>query len=799
METTHVRQTFRSILRRPGYTLTAVLTLAVGIGASVAIFSLLHGALLRPLPYPDADRLIRVHNVYQATGGTGPFATPNYVDLARRNRTLQELAGYSVRSLNLATEAAPDRVRALAVTANFFDALGVRPVVGRAFQDGEDREGAARVAVIGARLWLDRFQGRRDVLGRTLQLSGETHTIVGVLPASFWFPGDPVVVLPFAWGESDLADGNRGSRWLSAFGRLRPGIGEEAARGDMAAITARIAEEFPGNNEGWTIVTTPFREFALGGGRTSLFLLAGAVGLVLLIGCVNVANLMLVRGERRQREMALRTALGAGRARLVRGFLLESTTLGVLAGVLGVGFAYAGIRLLLALYGGSLPRAETIGLSLPVLFFAAGLAVATGVAVGLIPSLRLDMTRLQDALRQGGGGSLGASSRLQRILVGGEVAVAVVLVAGAGLLMHSFWNLNRVETGVDPERAMVFGVELPTSGAYSEATDVAGFYDRALQEIARHPGVEHVGISPRVPLQGGYNITTLPSPDDPEIEASFVEIRQVSPDFFAAAGIPLLRGRLFEESEAREGSDVVVISDVLAETIFPDGEALGKRILTGWNDVGWEVVGIVGSVREFGVTRDRRPAVYWPYPARYASNAMTFVVRTVDDNPLTVVPAIRDIFAGLDASLPLYGIRTMENVVIETTGSRWFATTLFVAFGAVALALAALGIFGVLAYVVEQRTREIGLRMALGATRRVVIRSVVAEGVKLVGVGLVVGLLVAGFSSGLLAELLFEVEPTDPVTLLLVSIVAVGTGLGAAYLPARRAARLQPMEALREE
>lgn len=797
LDTARFAQTLRSLFRRPGYTVAAVLTLAVGIGASTAIFSLLYGALLRPLPYPDADRLLRVHNVYEATGGGGPFATPNYLDLARQNRTLDELVGYSVQSLNLAMGTVPDRVRGLAVTANFFDGLGVRPVVGRGFEAGEDRESAPRVVVISSRLARDRL-GRRDAaLGQTLLLNGESHTVVGVLPETFWFPGEPQVVVPFAWAEGDLADDNRGSRWLTAFGRLKPGVGEGSARADLTALTDRIAEEFPSNNEGWTIQTMPFDEFVLFRSRTSLLLLTGAVVLVLLIGCVNVANLMLVRSERRQREMAVRSALGASKTGLTATYLLESVTLALLAAGAGLAMAYGGMRLLLGLYGSALPRAETIELSTPVALFAIALALVTGIAVGLVPSLRLDMDTLQAVLRKGGPGAMAGTGRLQKVLVGTEVAVAVVLVALAGLLIHSFWKLNAVDTGIEPQNAMVFRVELPP-GAYGEEEGIAHFYDRALQEIGRLPGVEHVGISPRVPLQGGYNITSLPSPQDPELVASFVEIRQVSPDYFAAAGIPLLRGRLLEPAESKPGSDVVVISDVLARTLFPEGGALGQRILTHWNDVGWEVVGIVGSVREFGVDQGKRPSVYWPYPSQSATGAMTFVVRT-ETEPLRVLPQIRQVIAGLDSTLPLYGIRTLEDVVIETVGNRWFATTLLVAFGGLALVLAALGIFGVLAYVVEQRTREVGIRMALGATRGSVTGLVVREGVQLVLVGLLAGYLIAVAASRLLTDLLFEVEPTDPLTLLGVTGLALAASLTAAYLPARRAARLQPMIALREE
>jgi predicted permease len=544
--------------------------------------------------------------------------------------------------------------------------------------------------------------------------------------------------------------------------------------------------------------TAPFSDLAFGRSRTSLWVLTGAVAMVLLIGCVNVANLMLVRGERRQREMAVRAALGAGTRQLVVNHVLEGLVLALLAAAVGLALAYAGIRVALALYGEALPRAADVGLSAPVALFAVALALLTGLVMGLVPALRLDAAGLQDVLRSGSRGATGGSSRLQKVLVATEVAVAVVLVAGAGLLMHSFWKIHAVDTGIEPEGAMVFRLELPAAG-YSEMEREAQFYDRALEEIARLPAVEHVGISPRTPLQGGYNITSLPSPDDPEIVASFVEVRQVSPDFFAAAGIPLRRGRLLTPADAVPDADVVVISDGLADTLFPDGEPLGKRILKQWNEVGFEVVGVVGSVREFGVVREARPAVYWAYPSQGTDRAMTFVVRTASGDPLQVLPDVRRIVAGLDPTLPVYDARTLEDVVVETVGDRWFATALFSVFGFLALGLAALGIFGVLAYVVEQRTREIGIRMALGATRGGVTKLVVGEMVRLVLAGLVVGLAVAAISSRLLADLLFEVEPTDPLTLVGVAVVAVATAAVAAWLPAHRASELQPTVALRQE
>lgn len=788
----------RGLARRPGYALTVIVTLAVGIGASTSIFSILEGTVLRPLPYPEPDALIRIRDRYVPTGGAGGMSIPNYLDLAAQNESLAEFTAYRAGSVNLAAEDAPVRARSLVVTANFFDALEVRPVRGRGFEPGEDREGAARVAVLSDRLWRERYGAGADALGQTVLVNAEPHTIVGVLPPSFWFPGDAQIVVPFAWDENDVAAG-RGNRRIEGFARLNPGFTETSARAELEALFAGIAEAHPGTgSDGWTVQTFNVRDWMLGYNRTSLWLLSGAVLLVLLIACVNVVNLMLVRAERRQREIAVRAAMGAGRARLARGFLAESVLLAAVASGLGVALAWGATRVLVGLFGGQLPRADQVGLGVPVVLFAVGLALLTGFLVGLAPALRLDQARIYQVLRESGHGVAGTGSRLQRGLVAGEVALAVLLVAGAGLLMNSFWRMNRIDSGVEAEGAVAFSVELPYA-VYESLESRELFFRQAVERIRGLAGVQHVGITDRIPTMGGYNITTLASPDDPELEASFVEIRRVTPGFFPAAGIPLLAGRMLTANDARNRAQVVLISDALAQQIFPNGDAIGKRINPGWTEEGFEVVGIVGSVREFGILRDKRPAFYWPYPVPNAPRAMVFLVRTERGDPLALLPAIRATLAELDPNLPVYGVRTLEDGKLAWTGNRWLATALFGAFGALALALSALGIFGVLAFAVEQRTREMGIRIALGASSNSVVSMVVSQGLRLVALGLVIGVVAAVFASRLLGNLLYEVEPADPATLAAVAVTALAAAVAAAYLPARRAARVEPMRVLREE
>jgi predicted permease len=792
----NVRSTARLVRRAPGYAATVVLTLAVGIGAATAMFSVLHGALLRPLPWGNADELVRVNNRFEATGGSGPFSIPNFLDVREATSSLSDMAGYGVRSITLTEDGPADRARALAVTANFLQVLGVQPARGRDFEPGADREGAERTLIVSQGAWQNRFAGDPQILGREVRVDGIPHRVVGVLPEDFWFAGDPQFIVPFAWNAAALADDNRGSRSLPAIGRLAPGFTPETAAAELTSITDAIGEQFPGNQEGWVATARSLRESMLGGVAGSVWLLMGAVGVVLLVACVNAANLMLVRGEQRTRETAVRAAIGAGRGALTFELLSESVGLAAVAGVLGIALADLFTRVLLGLWGDDLPRAASIGLDPVVLVVAVGLVLFTGLLVGLVPTLRLDVRRLQDVLRSGARGSAAQGSRLQRLLVVGEVALAVLLVSGAALLIQSFRNVTSVATGVDPDGAFTFSVQLPDTWAAPEERQ--RFFEDAVEGIQRLPGVEAVGISERTPMQGGYNITSLPSPDDPELEASFVEVRRVTPGFFAAAGLDLRRGRLFEANE-RGGAGVVVISETLAREIFPDGEWLGKRILTGWNDVGWEVVGVVESIPEFGLERELRPAVYWPFGETDPPSRMTFVVRTNDDDPAALAPEVRNVVAGLEAGAPVFGLRTFRDVMLETLGDRVFATTLFVAFGVLALLLAVVGVFSVLAHMVEQRTREIGIRLALGASVGGIQRMVTRETVALAGVGLMIGGAGALMSSSVLEGLLFGITATDPRIIGAVILIAAAGAVAASWLPTRRAMRVDPMEAMRAE
>jgi putative ABC transport system permease protein len=783
----------RSLLRSPGYAAAAILTLAVGIGASTAMFSLIHAALLRPLPYSAPDRLLTVQDRYTPSGGGGSLRTGNFMDMRRESQTV-DLAAYDASAFNVATEERPEHAAGLRVTSDFTRVLGVAPLIGRAFTPEENESGRADVVIISHRMWQERFDGGQSVLGGELTIDATPHEVIGVLPADFWFPGEPQLLIPFSFTPEAMEQ--RGSRWLQAIARMRPGVTEAQAQSELATIFAGIAERFPEGNTDWTVQTRSFTDSALGASRSSLILLNGAVLLLLLIGSLNVANLMLVRAERRAREMAVRVALGAGRGRIAAQYFGEALLLAASGAVLGVMLAVPATRALVALFGSTLPRVSDVGISVPVLLFSILLSLLAACLVVLVPLLRMRRTDIQQTLRDGGRGLARQGGMLQQALVAGQVALAVVLVSGAALLVHSFIRLNAVDAGIDVENALVFSVRLPAA-VYDTPEKAAAFHQQTLAGILALPGVRSAGVSERTPLQGGMNVTTVASPLDPGITSTYVEIRTISPDFFAAAGIPLHEGRGITEDDIRQERRVIVVNDELARELFHDRSAVGQRLLEEW-DGGFEIVGVVGSVREFGVTNEKRPGMYFPLKQFGVAGSMVYVVRTAGD-PMAAVPGIRNAVAAEDAAVPIHRVRRLKDVFRETTGSRWLAANLFTAFGALALALAAIGIFGVLAYVVEQRTRDIGIRMALGASGSRVQAMVVWQGLKLALIGLAGGVAAATLGGSLIADLLWEVEATDAATLAIASAVALVTAAAAAFLPALRATRIPPAVALTAE
>jgi len=791
----HAKLAVRSLARKPGFAILAILTLGLGIGANTAIFSVLYGSLLSPLPYADQDGLVYLSDGHENFGGAGVDQTiPNLLDMREGSRLLQSSAMFSYSTGNLASDEQPERVRVLLTSSELLSVLGMAPRLGRDFLPEDDVAGAEMVALISDGLWRRMFGADPGIVGRTVVIDAAPVRVVGITPPEFSFPATPELLMTLQHVGGDY---HRANRNFNAVGRLAQGASVEALRAELQGIFDGLVEQYPdANGDGWYTWADPIDMFVLGRNRQSLYLLGGAVVLVLLIACVNVANLLLVRSEGRQRELAVRFAMGAGRAGLVPLFLSEGLVLSVLGGAAGILAAIVGIDLLVALYGGSLARAGEIELNGTVLTFSLAVSLLVGLIVGLAPLLRVRPQRLAEALKDGSRGSSLRSSRLGRALVVTEVALSLVLVAGAGLLMNSMWRLQEVDLGLaDVDQMMTFRVTLPEA-SYEEGEPVVGFFDALARDLEGIPGVEAVGFVNRLPLLGGWN-TRMSVWGDPEREANFVSYRPVTPGYFDALGVPLVSGRWLDAAEFADGATSVLINETLARRLFAGEDPIGQRV-TEWVDGGMEVVGVVGDVRGGGPSRPTPPAFYFPFATFGGERAAAAIVRTSGD-PHALVPEIRLAVERLDPQLPVYAVRTMKEVALARMGTRRFAMSLFGVFAGLALLLGAIGIYGVMSFSVAQRSRELGVRLALGAGRGSVLRMVMGEGVRLVVPGIVIGLGLALASSRLLGSLLFEVSAVDPKTYVAVSLVLMLVALGATYLPARRATRVDPLTSIRAD
>ncbi len=787
----------RTLAKRPGFTAVAALTLALGIGATTVVFSFVDAILLRPLPYADPDRLVLVWDV-QPSLAQAPMSYPEYLDWRAQDRLFEATGALFRNRFSLTGDGEPEQLTGARVSASFLPMLGVEPAVGRLFAAEEEGPGAPRVALLDHGFWQRRFGGDPAVIGRELTLDGEPTTVVGILPRGFSFGDDAAIWMPL---RLETEEAPRGLHFLAVIAKLRPGLSLKQARAEADPIAAHFREEYS-STHGVDIAT--LRDAVVADTRPLLLLLSGAVALVLLIACTNVAGLLLARTADRGREIAIRLSLGTGRGRLVRQFLIESTLLALVGGVAGVLAAGWGIEALRRAVGDRLPRVDEVGLDLRVLAFALGVSLLTGMAFGLLPALQATRTDLQAVLREGGRGGEPGKLRqvLRTALVVAEVALSLVLLIRAGLLIRSFAAAVDASPGFHPDGLIALDLSLPRA-RYPEPHRQETFY-RALEErLAALPGVVGVSEVSHLPLSGrdtngGFEIEGR---EWPEGERPLVDKRVVGVDYFRLMGIPLLRGRGFTETDVEGAPQAMVVSESFAQRYFPDQDPIGKRVDFAWMTEGFqEIVGVAGDVKHTGLDRLSLPVTYLAYrqqPALAARVGRTVVVLAAGD-PAPVMAAVRAEVHAADPDLPITALRTMDEVMRRSISTRRLITALLTALAAAALVLAAVGLYGLISYLVVQRTHEIGIRMALGAHRSHVLRQVISRGFVLALSGTVVGVAASLALARLMASHLYEVSVTDPPTFAAVPLVLLAAALLASLLPARRAARLDPMAAMRD-
>jgi putative ABC transport system permease protein len=788
------------LLKNPGFTVVAVVLLALGIGANAAIFSVVNAVLLRSLPYEDPQRLMVLRETKLPQFPEFSVSPGNFFDWRNQATTFESLVAYNNTAYNfVAPNAEPERLRAARATAGLFELLGAKPAHGRLFLDEEEKQGRENVVILSNRLWTRLFGSDPDIIGQSVTMSAGSYTIVGVMPATFQFPdADTELWTPLSFPGNQAQ--NHGSHYLAVIGRLKPDATVEQARSEMSTIADRIAEQFPNTNAGWSTMVVPMHEYQVRDIKQALLILLGSVAVVLLIACANVANLLLARATARQREMALRTALGASRWRIVRQLLTESILLSIVGGALGTAIAAWGMESLLAFAPEDLPRLNDVNLDVRVLGFTLLVTMATGIIFGLAPAIQASRPNLNETLKEGGRGTTGGHHRVRSSLVIAEVALALVLLISAGLLIRSFVFLQRVDPGFNSSNALAVNIGLP-GRKYSNPEQYQSFFTRLLEAISTSPGVKAVGVTQSLPIQGdyllGFNIQGRP-PDPPGQDKS-TNYYAVSPGYFEAMGIPLLKGRLFTEQDNQTAPPVVLINETMAKQYFPDEDPIGQRIhVTNGPERFREIVGIVGDVKQYGLARPSPLQTYEPY-LQNSFGGVTLVVRTVGD-PATLTSTVREKVHQLDKDQPLGATRTLETLIDGSVAQERFIMLLLGVFAAVALVLATVGLYGVVSYSVTQRTHEIGIRMALGAARRDVLRLVVGHGMWLTIIGVAIGLGGAlAVTTLLMSQLLFAVTAVDPLTFVAIPLVLAAVALGACFVPARRAMKVDPMVVLRYE
>ena len=809
-----VRYAARRLVRAPGFTIVATVTLALAIGALTAVFSVVNGVLLEPLPLGTPDRVMRVATVGR-DGKLNATSDLDYLDLRRQLTALTSLTEYSDAAANLTGDGDPVQVTLASVGADFWRAIGVRPQLGRGFAPNEDARQAAAVAILSDHLWRTRYGADPRVLGRTLTLDGTPRTIIGVAPASLTFPDQPDLWVPLVFSADDLNPDGRGSHWLEMVGRLAPGATIAAANREVVAVTRRLEIQYPESNTGMSGTVMPLQNAMVGNVRPALLTLLAAVGFVLLIACANVANLQLVRASTRETEIAVRTALGAGRWQIVRQVLVESVLVSLLGGVLGVLLALWGVALLVRFGPHDLPRLGEVRVDGTVLAFTMLVALGTGVLFGMAPAIAAARARLTSMLKESSRGSSGsrASRRVRGGLVVGELALAMLLLVGAGLLVRSFSRLISVNPGFHPDRVLTFGISAPPA-KYADRHSLRTLTSGILAHMRAIPGVSSAAIVAGLPL-GGFTMRTsvhiVGTPVERPAERKRTYVTIVSPDYFRTMGIPLDAGRDFSPHDGSGAPIVSVIDETLAKKYFAGRNPVGQRITVGWTQdtasaaggdttqvtMGGEVVGVVGDVRRFNLSTAADAEVYIPID-QPTLNTFSVVVRT-SGPPNAVEGQIQGAMRAVDPDLPIDHLRQLRELVSLSVSRPRFYMSLIASFAAIALVLAAVGIYGVISYTVSQRSRELGIRIALGASGANVMAHVLRPGIALAAGGVAIGLVASLALTRLIASLLFGVTPADPLTFAGVSAVLLGVAVLACVIPARRASRADPLVAMRSE
>jgi len=804
-----LRYGFRMLFKGRAVTAIAVLALMLGIGANTAIFSVINTVLLKPLPYPHPERIVHIYEKAPQFDQMS-VAYPNFRDWQQQNQSFEQLATFHYRGFNITGAEGPERVQGRLISSSFLSVLGVQPAMGRDIAPEEDKLGGQPVVMLSYGFWQRRFGGDQHMLGKPLVVNGKSYTIIGILAANFRFYSPSDVFVPVGVQDDPTLQARDLHPGLRAIGRLKPGVTLEQARAEMENIALGLEKQYPESNTGYGVALMTMYDDMVGDIRPALLVLLGAVGFVLLIACANVANLLLARAASRQKEIAIRTALGASRLRIVRQLLTESMLLAILGGGLGLLLALWGTDALIAVIPDVLPRAEEIGIDGGVLGFTLAVSMATGIIFGLVPA----KPDLNESLKEGGRTSASGRHRVRNVLVVAEVALALVLLIGAGLMIRSIFGLRGIAPGINAKNVLTMAIPL-SQNVYNEPAKIRTFYEQLLERLKSVSSVQHAAITADMPLTGDDSEVPFwvgtgarPAPED----MPFALICPTSAGYAEAMGLPLLRGRFLSDQDTEKAPGVAVIDDNLARGLFPNQDPIGQRLtmrgIGPMPDLPLEIVGVVGHVKHFGLDGDAKQKIqyqfYFPYRqvpdvflTQMASN-ITLVTRTATD-PLAMTSAVKEQVLAVDKDQPVSNIRTMEQIVSDSIAQQRFSMLLLGIFAAVALVLAGVGIYGVMSYSVAQRTHEMGIRMALGARATDVLRLIVKQGMMLAALGVGIGLVAAFMLTRLMASLLYGVSATDPLTFIAISLLLAGVALGACFVPARRATKVDPMVALRYE